>query len=333
MTPRPFDQELGSTLTCMAAAMRRGASLEVALSSCGELAAPEVRAETRRILGDIGAGGGRARAFRGLVERRPDGNTELLAAAVDVAERSGGDLGGILDTVAATIRERTMLDGELRTKTAHARFSGLIVGLIPVALIVALSIAAPDYLRPALASQKGRLLLAGSVVLAFIGIGVIQIMLRIRPRGGVRQGMANTFDVLIVSLEAGWSFDQAAAAVAASMTTPLALELRSVLAEIAGGRPRAEALAALAQRTGSEEIAAFTRMLAMSDQTGAPLGATLRLHSAELRRLERQRMQTRINRAPVLMMLPLAGCVLPAVLLALMTPTILRVLGALLTPL
>jgi Flp pilus assembly protein TadB len=327
MAPRSFDEELGRLLTAMASAMRGGATLEVALLACGELAAPELRAEARRILAEVSGGGGRGAAFRGLATRHPGENTELVASAVEIAETSGGDLAGILDTTSATIRERTALAGELRTKTAHARLSGLVVGLAPLVVVAVLSLIAPDYLRPALHSSTGRLLFVIAGILVIAGIGLIQVLLRIRPSGGMQRGLANTLDVITVSVEAGWSFDQAAAAVAARMTTPLAVELRTVMAEIAAGRPRAEAMQALAERTGSDDIAAFTTYLVMSEQTGTSLGSVLRIHGAEIRRRERHRLQRRINRAPVLMMLPLAICIMPALLLALLAPTIVRVLG------
>ena len=49
---------------------------------------------------------------------------------------------------AFTIRERVRIQGEIRTLTAQQRMSGYVVGFLPIALVLLLSVIAPTFMEP-----------------------------------------------------------------------------------------------------------------------------------------------------------------------------------------
>jgi len=62
----------------------------------------------------------------------------ILATGVAITKRCGGDLSVIFSNIAQTIRERATIEGKLEAVTAQGRFQGLVLGLMPFALVVIL---------------------------------------------------------------------------------------------------------------------------------------------------------------------------------------------------
>ena len=71
-----------------------------------------------------------------------------MTTAIPIQHSVGGNLAEILDTIAFTIRERVRIKGEIRVLTAQQRMSGYVVGFLPVALVLLLSVVSPTFMQP-----------------------------------------------------------------------------------------------------------------------------------------------------------------------------------------
>jgi tight adherence protein B len=58
----------------------------------------------------------------------------------------GGSLSEILDDMAATLRERARIEGDIRALTAQQRYSAYILALLPVFVAIALFFISHDYI-------------------------------------------------------------------------------------------------------------------------------------------------------------------------------------------
>ena len=105
---------------------------------------------------------------------------------------------------------------------------------------------------------------------------------------------------------------------------PLADELSLMLREIRLGTTRSDALRNLAERCGVPEISSFSSVLIQADRLGASIGSVLRAQ-ADLMRTERfQRAEKAGARASSVVLVPLVLFILPAALLVIVGPVILR---------
>jgi tight adherence protein B len=59
---------------------------------------------------------------------------DIVISAYLVQKDIGGNLTEIMEKVAETIRERLRIQGDIRVLTAQGRLSGMIVGLLPLAV-------------------------------------------------------------------------------------------------------------------------------------------------------------------------------------------------------
>ena len=142
----------------------------------------------------------------------------------------------------------------------------------------------------------------------------------------IRLSLPGNLDLLTISMEAGLSLDMAIMRVSESEESLLATEFQKVINEIRLGRPRMEALTAMAERNDVEEMTTFIRAIVQAEPLGVSIANVLRIQSEELRRLRRQRAEEAGHRAPVLMLMPMMGCIFPCIFIILLGPAVISVM-------
>ena len=174
------------------------------------------------------------------------------------------------------------------------------------------------------------LALGASLLLGALGYMYPQSSLRGRIKKRKREillALPGVLDLLTISMEAGLSFDMAISRVAEADESILSAEFQKVLNEIRLGRPRSEALEAMAERSDVEEMSAFVNAVVQAEPLGVSVAQVLRIQSEELRRLRKQRAEAAGHRAPVLMLLPMMGCIFPCIFICLLGPAVLTILN------
>jgi tight adherence protein C len=170
-----------------------------------------------------------------------------------------------------------------------------------------------------------------SVILGGLGFFLPDVWLRLRTRQrrrAVTNALPDVLDLLMVCVEAGMGFDAAVARVAeqrGSRTSPLHEELLRMHLEIRAGRPREEALRALVERLGTEDIRSIIGSFIQTERLGTPLGKTLRVQADASRVQRRHRAETRAQLVPLLMLGPTILFLLPSFMLVAMAPSLLRI--------
>lgn len=134
-------------------------------------------------------------------------------------------------------------------------------------------------------------------------------------------------DVITLAVESGLNLATALGhAVDKGPPGPLREEFERVLREIRAGRPRPEALRAMAERLAQPGVGALVASLIVAEQQGGALAPILRAQ-AEQRRNERfQRAEKLAMEAPVKMLLPLLVFIFPCTFAVLLFPVFARML-------
>lgn len=163
-----------------------------------------------------------------------------------------------------------------------------------------------------------------ALAFSFLPDFLLKDMVTKRQRAIVR-ALPFSVDLLTLVVEAGLDFSQGLQRVVErGPAGPLADELSLMLREIRLGTTRSEALRNLAERCGVPEISSFTSVLIQADRLGASIGAVLRAQSDIMRSDRFQRAEKAGARASSLMLLPLVAFILPAALLVIVGPVLLR---------
>jgi tight adherence protein C len=172
------------------------------------------------------------------------------------------------------------------------------------------------------------------IVLVMFSIGGLympQLWLNRRQRAlerMIRRDFPGVIDIMRSCMVAGLTFDSAMAEIATHRESLFGREFARVLDEIKLGRSRAEALKALADRLGVEDVSDFVEGVLRSLPMGAPIGNIFEIQSTELRRRRIQRAEEAAQRTPIKIMIPMVGCMLPAIFVILMGPAVLTIFVA-----
>jgi tight adherence protein B len=118
-------------------------------------------------------------ALLALSERSRSYDLDIVVTAILVQRTVGGNLGEILDTVAATMRERIRIRGEIQTLTAQQKLTGIVIGLLPVGVGLLFSVTSPGYITPLFTTMVGKMMLGVAVGLETVGIMIIQRIMKI----------------------------------------------------------------------------------------------------------------------------------------------------------
>ncbi|WP_448187736.1 type II secretion system F family protein [Azospirillum sp. sgz301742] len=149
----------------------------------------------------------------------------------------------------------------------------------------------------------------------------------------VREAFPDALDLLLICVEAGLALNAALVRVSNELDQahPLLCEhFRMVSQEMQAGASREAALRKMGERVGIEEVTALVSLLVQSESMGVSVAHTLRVYTSEMRRKRLLRAEEHANKLPVRMVLPLAGFVMPAFLIVIITPSVIRISGALL---
>lgn len=155
-----------------------------------------------------------------------------------------------------------------------------------------------------------------------------------RRRDDIIFGLPDALDLLVICVEAGLSLNAALIRLAQEERfTSLALrkELWRVVQEIRAGKPRAEALKGMSDRTDIREVRSLIAMLIQTEKLGTSLAQSLRVYSDSLRIKRRQKAEEAAAQSVVKIVFPLVFFILPALFVVVLGPAVMQILDTLMT--
>jgi tight adherence protein C len=124
----------------------------------------------------------------------------------------------------------------------------------------------------------------------------------------IRIALPDALDLTVICVEAGLALDQALMRVGKDLHhahPDLSEEFHLVNLEMRAGKPRAEALRNLVDRTGVDDIRSLVGTLIQTDRFGTSVAQALRVHSDSLRTARRQRAEEQAAKTTIKMVPPL----------------------------
>jgi tight adherence protein C len=145
----------------------------------------------------------------------------------------------------------------------------------------------------------------------------------------IRVGLPDALDLTVICVEAGLALDQAMMRVGQDLHhahPDLSDEFHLVNLEMRAGKPRAEALRNLVERTGVDDIRSLVGTLIQTDRFGTSVAQALRVHSDSLRTERRQRAEEQAAKTTIKMVPPLVIFVLPSIIFVTIGPAVIELI-------
>ncbi|HVN20339.1 MAG TPA: type II secretion system F family protein [Dongiaceae bacterium] len=157
---------------------------------------------------------------------------------------------------------------------------------------------------------------------------ILKRMIRDR-QNRIRLGLPDALDLTVICVEAGLALDQALMRVGQDLHhahPDLSDEFHLVNLEMRAGKPRAEALRNLVERTGVDDIRSLVGTLIQTDRFGTSVAQALRVHSDSLRTERRQRAEEQAAKTTIKMVPPLVVFVLPSIIFVTIGPAVIELI-------
>jgi tight adherence protein C len=268
----------------------------------------------------------------GKADAQGEGVAESAGKWIDMIRKRFAAKSAVETDLVEMLSGKELVGARLLLNQAGYRSPGayhtyLLVRWILPLLIVILSVAGGEF-----AGLENR-----SIFLAILIAGIVGFLLpdfalrsRIRKRQEeITDALPDGLDLLVVCVEAGLGLNAAFVKITEEfqLSSPaLSEEFDIVNREMVAGKPRQEALRALSERTGVEDVKSLVAMLIQTEKLGTSLAQSLRVHSDSLRLRRRQRAEEAAAKTTIKLVFPLVFLLFPALFIVILGPGVLQII-------
>ncbi|GAB3266010.1 type II secretion system F family protein [Nocardioides dilutus] len=167
---KAFNQGLPDTLQLMSGSLAAGLSLAQSVDTIVREGSEPIAGEFRRVLIETRLGVSLEDALEGVGERFDSKDFEWVVMAIKIQRQVGGNLAELLDTVAATMREREYVRRQVAALAAEGKLSAWVLGGLPPLFMLYLLLTNRDYVIVMFQEPLGWAMLAGAATILTIGV-------------------------------------------------------------------------------------------------------------------------------------------------------------------
>lgn len=174
-----FEEQFPEALDLLGRALRAGHAFQTAMGMAADDLKEPCGPEFKKTFDQQNFGLPLRDALLQLSERIPLMDVRFFVTAVLIQRETGGNLAEILDNLARVVRERFRIRREIRTKTAHGRFTGLVLLALPAGLGVILTMISPNHMALLFNHRMGHQMIAAAIIMQIVGFFWIRKILDI----------------------------------------------------------------------------------------------------------------------------------------------------------
>ena len=159
----------------------RGVKAGLPLLDCMKMVATEapepIKTEFRVVVDTQAIGMPLGEACAKLYERTPVPEANFFGIVILIQQKAGGNLSEALGNLSRVLRDRKKMKAKIRAMSQEAKASAGIIGSLPIAVMILVSLTSRDYIALLFSEPLGHLMLAGSAVWMTTGVLVMRKMI------------------------------------------------------------------------------------------------------------------------------------------------------------
>ena len=175
-----LESQLPDAIDLMGRAMRAGHAFPNALKMVGEEMSDPIGGEFRTLFDEINYGVKLEDALLNLLERVPSTDLQYFVVALLIQRETGGNLAELLDNIAAIVRARIKLMGEIRTLSAEGKLSAWVLSLLPFVAALTINLVSPGFMNGLWEDPFGLKMVYAALFMMAFGIWWMRQIIRIR---------------------------------------------------------------------------------------------------------------------------------------------------------
>ena len=166
-------------MTIMANGIKAGLSVTQSMERVVDNMPNPIRQEFGLVLSEMQIGRSLEESLNDLGTRIPRPDVQMFVTSVNILQETGGNLAETFQTIVYTVRERQKVEKKIEALTAQGVTQGIIITLVPFALLAIFMVIDPTYVRPLFTTTLGIIILMGILALQVIGGLMIRKIVKI----------------------------------------------------------------------------------------------------------------------------------------------------------
>jgi tight adherence protein B len=175
---RKFLMELANAIDVIVRGVKSGLPLNDCLQVIARETQEPVRSEFADLVEQQRVGVPLSRAFERMYDRIPVQDVNFFAVVIAIQQQTGGNLAEALSNLSQVLRDRYRLAAKVRTFSAEAKASAMIIASLPICVMGLVYLTSPDYIALLWEKKAGQLMLIVSGMWMLTGVLVMRKMIR-----------------------------------------------------------------------------------------------------------------------------------------------------------
>lgn len=174
-----FNEQLVDALMTMSNSLRSGSSIMQAFENIVRQNQPPISQEFNLFLQETRLGVKFDDALANLNNRVNSEDLTIMIRAIEIARQTGGNLTEVFDKISSIIRERLRIQKRIITLTSQGRMQGIVVGIMPIFLVIAMFFLDPKMMISFFTAPIGVVIAIAALILEIIGALFIRKIINI----------------------------------------------------------------------------------------------------------------------------------------------------------
>jgi len=174
-----FNEQLVDALMTMSNALRSGLSIIQAFEHIVRQNQPPISQEFNLFLQETRLGVKFDEALANLNKRVNSEDLTIMIRAIEIARQTGGNLTEVFDKISAIIRERMRIQKRIMAMTSQGRLQGIVVGIMPIFLVVAMFFLDPKMMVSFFTTPIGIVIAIAALIMEIVGALFIRKIINI----------------------------------------------------------------------------------------------------------------------------------------------------------
>lgn len=173
-----FLDELPNAVEAIVRGVKSGLPLNDSMRVVAKEVKEPVKSEFQRVLDQQAVGKSMMEAVAVLFDRVPLPEVNFFVVVITVQQQAGGNLSEALGNLARVLRNRKKMKQKIKAMSSEAKASAGIIGSLPFAVAILVSLTTPTYLLPMVQTSVGLFWLGVAAVLMLTGVFVMRRMVQ-----------------------------------------------------------------------------------------------------------------------------------------------------------
>ncbi len=160
--------------------IKSGLPVHECLQVIGRESPEPLATEFRRLVDGVAHGMTMDQALEKMYERMPIQELRFFSIVLGIQSKTGGNLAEALGNLSTVLRARKLMKEKIKALSSEALASAFIIGSMPPAVVILISMTTPSYLSILFHTPNGQMLLGGAMFWMATGIFVMRRMINFK---------------------------------------------------------------------------------------------------------------------------------------------------------